>query len=70
MAETQEGISLFWAGMNKGKRSIPSTSAAPRDGSSSPTLITAPGPEPGIFLSNFPESGWLGDERCGPAVPT
>ena len=31
--------------------------------SSRPTLITAPGDDAGMFLSNFPESGWLSDAR-------
>ena len=60
---TEEGVSLYWAGLNKGKRSIAIdlSSAAGRELAT--TLITAPGDDAGIFLSNFPESGWLADTR-------
>jgi len=60
---TEEGVSLYWAGLNKGKRSIAIdlSSAAGRELAT--TLITAPGDDAGIFLSNFPESGWLAGTR-------
>jgi 2-methylfumaryl-CoA isomerase len=58
---TEEGVSLFWAGLNKGKRSIQVDLRRPEGRELVVDVITAPGPESGIFLSNFPESGWLGD---------
>jgi 2-methylfumaryl-CoA isomerase len=58
---TPDGASLFWASMNKGKRSI-AVDVRSADGQELVSeLITAPGPDGGIFLSNFPESGWLSD---------
>jgi 2-methylfumaryl-CoA isomerase len=58
---TPDGTSLFWASMNKGKRSV-AVDVRKAEGQELITeLITAPGPEGGIFLSNFPESGWLAD---------
>jgi 2-methylfumaryl-CoA isomerase len=56
---TADGQSLFWAGLNKGKRSIQVDlgSAAGRDLVGA--LITAPGPDAGLFLTNFPARGFL-----------
>jgi 2-methylfumaryl-CoA isomerase len=60
---TDDGSSLFWAGMNKGKRSL-AVDVRHADGQEVvAALITAPGPDRGIFLSNFPARGWLADER-------
>ncbi|MGI8715551.1 MAG: CoA transferase [Solirubrobacteraceae bacterium] len=57
------GQSLFWAGLNKGKRSIALDlrSAAGRELATA--LICAPGPDAGLFLTNFPARGWLAHER-------
>jgi 2-methylfumaryl-CoA isomerase len=60
---TPEGTSLFWAGMNKGKRSIAVDVRRPEGQELVTALITAPGDEGGLFLSNFPAQGWLADER-------
>lgn len=58
---TEEGVSLFWAGLNKGKRSIQVDLRKPEGRELVQDIITQPGPEAGIFLSNFPESSWLSD---------
>jgi 2-methylfumaryl-CoA isomerase len=58
---TDEGVSLFWAGLNKGKRSIQVDLRSPEGREIVTEVIVAPGPEAGIFLSNFPEGGWLSD---------
>ena len=60
---TDEGVSLFWTGLNKAKRSIQVDLRSPEGRELITELITAPGPEAGIFLSNFPEGGWLSDEN-------
>jgi 2-methylfumaryl-CoA isomerase len=60
---TEEGVSLYWAGLNKGKRSIAIDLSQPAGRELATSLITAPGENAGIFLSNFPESGWLADAR-------
>jgi 2-methylfumaryl-CoA isomerase len=56
---TDAGSSLYWAGLNKGKRSlqVDVRCAAGRELLSA--LICAPGDGAGIFLTNFPPSGWL-----------
>ncbi len=56
---TADGRSLFWAGMNKGKRSIAVDLRSPRGQELLTELITAPDPDAGLFLTNFPAAGWL-----------
>ncbi len=56
------GKSFFWTGLNKGKRSVVADLRSPEGRELVVALATAPGPENGIFLSNFPAAGWLSDE--------
>jgi len=51
--------SLFWAGLNKGKRSIQLDLASQPGRELATALITAGGEEAGLFLTNFPARGWL-----------
>jgi 2-methylfumaryl-CoA isomerase len=60
---TREGHSLFWAGLNKGKRSVQLDISSPEGRELVTALVTAPGPDAGIFLSNFPARGFLDDGR-------
>lgn len=57
---TAEGRSLYWVGLNKGKRSLAVDTRTPEGRELVANLITAPGEGAGIFLTNFPASGWLG----------
>jgi 2-methylfumaryl-CoA isomerase len=59
---TAEGRSLFWAGLNKGKRSIAVDLRSPRGQELLSELICAPGDEAGLFVTNFPARGWLAYE--------
>ncbi len=59
---TAEGASLFWAGLNKGKRSIAVDIRQPRGQELLTALITAPGADAGLFSTNFPARGWLAYE--------
>lgn len=56
---TAAGQSLFWAGMNKGKRSLALDFATPEGAEIMAALITAPGPDAGIFLTNLRGRGPL-----------
>ena len=58
-----DGQSLFWAGLNKGKRSIALDLRSPEGRELATALVAAPGPEAGLFLTNFPARGWLDYER-------
>ncbi len=54
--------SLFWAGLNKGKRSIAVDFRTPRGQELLTRLICAPGEHAGLFSTNFPARGWLSYE--------
>ncbi len=51
--------SLFWTGLNKGKRSIAVDLRSPRAQELLTRVICAPGADAGIFSTNFPARGWL-----------
>ena len=56
---TADGASLYWAGLNKGKRSIALNLEAPEGLDLAAALITAPGTDAGIFLTNLSTTGPL-----------
>ena len=56
---TDRGDSLFWAGLNKGKRSIAVNLRTTEGRELVQALVTAPGEGAGLFLTNFPAEGWL-----------
>jgi 2-methylfumaryl-CoA isomerase len=56
---TEDNKSLFWAGLNKGKRSIAVDLNTPRGQEIITQLICAPGPNAGIFLTNLRVRGWM-----------
>ena len=53
------GRSLFWAGLNKGKRSIAVDMSHPEGRELITRTITAPGDDAGIFLTNLRVRGWM-----------
>ncbi|HWE13195.1 MAG TPA: CoA transferase [Solirubrobacteraceae bacterium] len=57
------GQSLFWAGLNKGKRSIQLDLRSEQGREIAAELIGAKSPDAGLFLTNFPARGWLGYEN-------
>jgi len=56
---TKDGNSIYWAGWNKGKRSIMIDLHADQGRELVSELITAPGKDNGLFLTNLPMRGWL-----------
>jgi 2-methylfumaryl-CoA isomerase len=60
---TRDGQSIYWAGLNKGKRSIAVDLRSPRGRELLTALITAPGEGAGIFTTNMPARGWLAYEE-------
>jgi 2-methylfumaryl-CoA isomerase len=56
------GASLYWASLNKGKRSIQVDLRSGEGRDIVSGLICAPGDQGGMFLTNFPARGWLGYE--------
>jgi 2-methylfumaryl-CoA isomerase len=60
----ESGQSLFWAGLNKGKRSISLDLRSDQGRELATELICAgEGPDTGLLLTNFPARGWLAYER-------
>lgn len=59
---TAEGKSLYWHSLNKGKRSIAVDFRSNEGRELLTQLITAPGENAGLFVTNFPAKGWLADE--------
>ncbi|MEM6306809.1 MAG: CoA transferase [Pseudomonadota bacterium] len=51
--------SLFWAGMNKGKKSIAIDMKSDEGRDLISQIITAPGPDAGLFLTNLRVRGWM-----------
>src|SRR6476661_8686198 len=51
---TQKGASLYWAGMNKAKRSVALALDKPEGRALAQAIATAPGAGGGIVLSNLP----------------
>jgi 2-methylfumaryl-CoA isomerase len=60
---TADGQSLFWAGLNKGKRSIQIDLGSEAGRELVGALIGSPGPDAGLLLTNFPARGFLDYER-------
>jgi 2-methylfumaryl-CoA isomerase len=56
---TDQGTSLFWHGMNKGKRSLQIDIRKPEAQEIIRELLGKSGPDGGMFLTNFPAKGWL-----------
>lgn len=56
---TADQKSLYWHSLNKGKRSIAVDLRRPEGQELLTRLITSPGEDAGMFLTNFPAKGWL-----------
>lgn len=53
------GTSLYWASLNKAKRSVCLDLRRPQGQEIARALITAPGENGGLLLTNLPASGWM-----------
>jgi 2-methylfumaryl-CoA isomerase len=62
MPLSPSGASLYWASLNKGKRSVALALNTPEGQEIARALITGPGEEAGILLTNLPASGWMSHE--------
>jgi 2-methylfumaryl-CoA isomerase len=54
-----DGQSLFWAGLNKGKKSVAVNMRSREGRELISRIITAPGPDAGMFLTNLRVRGWM-----------
>ncbi len=53
------GASFYWEGLNKGKRSIAIDLSRPQGREIAQALATVPGPNAGLFVTNYPAVGFL-----------
>lgn len=60
---SESGASLYWEGLNKGKKSIAINLSDPEGREVIQSLICAPGDERGLFLTNYPAKGFLSHEK-------
>jgi len=63
------GRSLYWAGLNQGKRSVTIDMGTERGRQQVAKLITAPGQGAGIFLTNLPMAQWNSYEELSRMRP-
>jgi 2-methylfumaryl-CoA isomerase len=63
------GRSHFWAGLNKGKKSVAIDMRTPEGRELITRLITAPGEDAGLFITNLAVKGWLDHETLSRARP-
>lgn len=63
------GASFFWEGLNKGKKSVALDLRRAEGREIAVNLITAPGPNAGVFVTNFPVDGFLAHDRLAQIRP-
>lgn len=63
------GASLFWEGLNKGKKSVAIDLRQAQGRELATRIISAPGNGAGLFVTNFPVSGFLAHERLAALRP-
>ncbi len=65
-----DGTSLYWASLNKGKRSVTLALDTPQGQELAAALICAPGPGAGNLLTNLPSGGWMSYQALSARRPT
>ena len=66
---TKSGQSLFWTGLNKGKRSVAIDIRSPRGREIASAIIAAPGRDAGLFITNLRVPGWTDYETLSQGRP-
>jgi len=57
------GASLYWEGLNKGKKSVALDLSGPAGREIAQRLAASPGDDAGLFVTNFPVDGFLSYEK-------
>lgn len=57
------GMSLYWEGLNKAKKSVALDLSRPEGREIAQRLAAAPGEDGGLFVTNFPVDGFLGYDK-------
>jgi len=60
---TEDGVSLYWEGLNKGKKSVAIDLGKPEGRELAIQLATAPGEGRGMFVTNYPVGGFLSHDN-------
>ncbi|MEI4473361.1 CoA transferase [Frigidibacter sp. MR17.24] len=63
------GASLFWEGLNRGKRSVALDLSRPEGQEIARAVATAPGPGAGLLVTNLPVAGFLAHDRLAALRP-
>ena len=63
------GRSLYWEGLNKGKKSVALDLSRPEGRELAAAIITAPGDGGGLFVTNYPVAGFLSYDRLAARRP-
>jgi 2-methylfumaryl-CoA isomerase len=63
------GASLYWEGLNKGKKSVALNLSLPEGRELAVGLATAPGDGAGILVTNYPVGGFLAHEKLAAGRP-
>lgn len=66
---TPQGNSLYWEGLNKGKKSVAIDLRAPEGRELAISLATASGDNAGLFLTNYPVKSFLSHEALAARRP-
>ncbi len=64
-----DGSSLYWASLNKAKRSVCLALNTPQGQELARALICAPGEDAGTLLTNLPSGGWMSYQALSAARP-
>ena len=67
--KSDNGSSFFWEGLNKGKKSVAIDLRQPQGRALAARIVAAPGKGGGLFVTNFPVSGFLAHERLAAHRP-
>lgn len=63
------GESLYWQGLNKGKKSVALDLRSPIGRKLVRSIVSAPGQRAGLLLTNFPAKGWASHDQMSAACP-
>ena len=67
--KSDAGSSLYWEGLNKGKKSVALDLGRPEERELLAALVTAPGDQAGLFVTNYPVEGFLSHETLSARRP-
>jgi len=65
----ENGMSLYWEGLNKAKKSVALDLTRPEGREIAQRLAAAPGEDGGLFVTNFPVEGFLAYEQLAKLRP-